>query len=256
MLPKVSIITVVRNNQDGLQKTLENLTGLDYPAVELVVVDGASTDGTLGVVEKFADRMAYWVSEPDNGLYDAMNKGILAATGDYLWFVNAGDTVLRTDCLSEIFSDKGDCAAREKYADIYFGETVVADPDGNILGLRKKKLPARLSPASLRKGLVVCHQSFIVRRMIAPLYDTSLRYVSDIDWVIRCLQNAKSVVNANMVLSCFETGGISTRHRKEGLRERWKVMRRYYGLLATLIAHMGFCLDSLKPDYRKFNSDL
>ncbi len=167
---KVSVITVVWNGAAELEKTLSNLTALECSAaeLELVVIDGGSTDGTREVMERFGNRIAYGVSEPDGGLYDAMNKGIRAATGDYLWFVNAGDTVWERDALTRIFG-----AGLPTGADIYYGETLVTDEAGRPLGLRKKPLPHRgLTWRSLERGMVVCHQSFLVRRAIAPLYDT------------------------------------------------------------------------------------
>lgn len=235
---KVSVITVVWNAAEDLERTLANLSALDRSAAELevVVIDGGSTDGTTAVMERYGDLISYGVSEPDRGLYDAMNKGIRAATGDYLWFVNAGDTVFAPDVLTRIFGDGA------PLADVYYGETVVADPDGRVLGLRKKRLPKRgLTWRSLRRGMVVCHQSFIVRRGIAPLYDTErYRLAADIDWVIGCLKRARSVADTGLILSCFTTGGVSTRRRRASLGERWDIMVRHYGLLRTLWAHAGF----------------
>lgn len=235
---KVSVITVVWNAAAELERTLANLSALDRSAAELevVVIDGGSTDGTAAVMKRYGDLISYGVSEPDGGLYDAMNKGIRAATGDYLWFVNAGDTVFAPDVLVHIFGDGA------PLADVYYGETVVADPDGRVLGLRKKRLPrGGLTWRSLRRGMVVCHQSFIVRREIAPLYDTErYRLAADIDWVIGCLKRARSVVDTGLILSCFTTGGVSTRRRRASLRERWDIMVRHYGLLRTLWAHAGF----------------
>lgn len=258
---KISIITVVRNAPQDLERTLANLTALDTSAaaVELVVIDGASTDRTPEVIERYADRISYRVSEPDGGLYDAMNKGIRAATGDYLWFVNAGDTVYSTDTLTLIFGGSGfsevtsagagasvpELSASGALADIYYGETVVVSASGEPLGLRKKRLPhGGLTWRSLEWGMVVCHQSFIVRRAIAPLYDTgNYRLAADIDWVIACLKAAREVRYTGLILSCFTTGGISTRRRKASWRERWRIMRHYYGLPRTLWAHVRFVWD-------------
>lgn len=252
---KVSVITVVWNGAADLEKTLSNLTALDESAaaLELVVIDGGSTDGTQEVMERFRDRIAYGVSEPDKGLYDAMNKGIRAATGDYLWFVNAGDTVYEQDALTRIFGGSLPTAA-----DVYYGETLMLDAAGQPIGLRKKSLPrGGLTWRSLERGMVVCHQSFIVRREIAPLYDTErYRLAADIDWVIVCLQRASSVVDTGFILSCFAPGGVSTRRRRASWRERWTIMQRRYGLWRTVRAHMGFVWsaswDKLlrRPDFR------
>lgn len=257
MKPKVSIITVVRNAPQQLDKTLENLTGLQPGAaeIELILIDGASDDPTLRVIERYRDRLSIVVSEPDNGLYDAMNKGIEKATGDYLWFINAGDTVYRPDILDLIF-------AQEPHGDVYFGETLVTDPTTErVLGFRQKHLPAALDWKSLRRGMVVCHQSFIVKKSLAPLYDTDrYRLAADIDWVIRCLRNARDVRNTHQVLSCFALGGISTKHRKESLRERWRIMREHYGYFPTLWAHTRLAGESFiravngSPAYRPLSS--
>lgn len=233
-MPRISIITVVRNAAAELDATLTNVAAV--PDAEIIVIDGASTDNTPEVVKKH--RVDYFVSEADSGLYDAMNKGLLAATGDYVWFVNAGDKVHTLPHLGN--------------ADIYFGETLITKPDGTPLGLRSKKLPEKLTWKSLERGMVVCHQSFIVRREIAPPYDLQYRYVSDIDWVIKCLKRARSVENSHATLSEFAEGGISTRQRKASLRERWTVMRKHYGLFTTMIAHIQFVLE--KPFTKHYRS--
>lgn len=252
---KVSVITVVWNAAAELERTLANLSALDRSAAELeiVVIDGGSTDGTTAVMERYGELISYGVSEPDGGLYDAMNKGIRAATGDYLWFVNAGDTVFEANVLTHIFGDGA------PLADVYYGETLVVTPEGEALGLRRKRLPkGGLTWRSLERGMVVCHQSFIVRRQIAPLYDTE-RYglAADIDWVIECLKRAFSVADTGLILSCFTTGGVSTRRRRASWRERWNIMVRHYGLLRTLWAHAGFAWGMLwdkalgRPRYRR-----
>lgn len=232
MYPKVSIIIVCRNAAHDLGKTLRAVVGMGYPSTELVVIDGLSTDDTPKVIERFRGNISYFVSERDTGLYDAMNKGIQASTGDYLWFVNAGDEPFESDTLATVFSDG------EPLADIYFGQAMIVDQCGEPLGLRRKPLPEVLTWLSLRRGMVVCHQSFIVRRAIAPQYDLKWRYVADIDWVIECLKLSKDIRNTHIVLSKFAVGGISTRHRRASLMERFAVMRKHYGLRVTIWEHL------------------
>ena len=103
MLPRVSIITVVYNAAADLRLTLENLLQIKYENLELIVVDGGSTDGTRTVIEEFSLHIAHWVSEPDDGIYDAMNKGLRMSSGDYVWFVNAGDYAYDSHVLENIF---------------------------------------------------------------------------------------------------------------------------------------------------------
>lgn len=231
-MPRISIITVVRNAPAELDATLASVTTV--PDAEIIVIDGASTDSTPEIVKKY--KVDYFVSEPDKGLYDAMNKGLRAATGDYVWFINAGDKVHTVPKIVD--------------ADIYFGETSITTADGTPLGLRSKRLPDKLTWKSLKRGMVVCHQSFIVRREIAPMYDLQYRYVADIDWVVECLKRAKTIENTHQTLSVFAEGGISTRNRKASLRERWQVMRKQYGLTATIIAHIRFIIE--QPFRKKY----
>lgn len=239
MLPKISIITVVRNDPKGLELTLSNLTQLDYPNLELVVVDGASADSTPRVAESFSAHIAHYISEPDSGLYDAMNKGLRLATGQYVWFINAGDRALSGDRLVEAMTTDA------PLCDVYFGEAVVVSETGKRLGLRRKKLPTKLTWQSMKGGMVVCHQSFIVKRAIAPLYDLKYRYAADIEWQIECLKVARTTRVVEAPLCEFSTGGLSSQKHRESLVERWRIMRTHYGLLSTVVSHIKFCFDAI-----------
>ncbi len=243
--PKISIVTVTRNAAEALRTTLENIARSDYPNLEVVVIDGASTDRTAEVVAAHAEWVDVFVSEPDDGIYDAMNKGMSCVTGDYLWFINAGDRIHGPESITRIFDD-GPVGA-----DIYYGETLIRSENGEELGLRKKKLPDKMTWKSFRRGMVVCHQSILVRRSIAPEYNLKYRYSSDVEWVIAVLQRAKTIVNTRTILSEFVLGGASTTHRKESLRERYNIMKHYFGTIPTLWAHVRFVFDALNPDYRK-----
>ena len=243
--PKISIVTVTWNAAQALRETLQNIARSDYPNLEVVVIDGASTDRTAEVVKEYADRVDYFVSEPDGGIYDAMNKGLRAASGEYVWYINAGDRIHGPESITRIFN------GRPADADIYYGETLIRSERGEELGLRKKKLPERMTWRSFRRGMVVCHQSILVRRAIAPKYDLRYRYAADIEWVLESLKRAERIVNTHTILSEFIEGGASTVHRRESLRERYDIMRRRFGTLPTLLAHIGFLFDALKPAYRK-----
>lgn len=243
--PKVSIITVTYNAAQELCRTLENISAVDYPNLEVVVIDGASTDSTPEVVEKFRNIISYYASEPDRGIYDAMNKGIEASTGDYFWFINAGDLIHDPGVLSKIFSNN------HAPADIYYGDTLIRSETGRVMGLRRKKLPAKLSARSFRRGMTVCHQSIIVSRRVAPLYDLHYHYAADIEWVLTSLERSAAIVNTGAILSEFFEGGTSSKKRRESLRERFSIMRRHYGLLPTILSHAGFVFDLFGPKYRK-----
>lgn len=237
-LPLVSIITVVYNNRAELAVTMDSISAQTYPNVEYIIVDGGSTDGTVELIKQRADEVSRWVSEPDKGLYDAMNKGQQMATGDFVWFMNSGDLINSPDTLNDIFKAHG------LKDDAYYGETYLIDEAGEILGTRSqlstRKIPAALSWKSFRKGNVISHQSLIVRRSIAATYNLKYPAAADIDWEITSLKQAKSVVNTGGVVSRFLVGGFSNSHKVSSWQERWAIMQRHYGLLQTVAYHIYF----------------
>lgn len=243
--PKVSIITVVYNAADALSKTIESVSGLKYPHVEYIIVDGNSTDGTKSVIEQNYLSITQWVSEPDKGIYDAMNKGLLMATGEYVWFLNAGDTIFDPYVLQNIF------AGRENYADLYYGETLIKAQNGDIVGLRRKRPSKNLRWTSFRRGMTVCHQSIIVNRSVVPFYDLSYRYSADFDWVIAILRKRISVYNTRRIISVFELGGATTNNHTQSLKERFSIMKKYYGLTTTILSHIAFCFNVFTPKTRR-----
>ena len=229
--PLISIITVVYNSGDLLKKTIESIRNQKYPRIEYIVVDGASTDHTVDVIKSGLDVVTRWISEPDKGLYDAMNKGMDMAEGDYFWFINAGDEIYNETILSDIFSSKGD------QSDIYYGETMIIDRERKEIGMRRLKAPENLSWKDLINGMVVCHQSFIVRRGIAPHYDLNYKIAADYAWMLQSLKNAGSITNTKMILSRFLEGGLNKEHIPRALTERFRIMARHYGTLKVLFMH-------------------
>ncbi len=249
-LPKISIITVVYNAAEALAKTIDSVRELKYPNIEYVIVDGGSKDGTKKVIEENYLDITQWISEPDKGIYDAMNKGMALATGDYIWFLNAGDIAFDEYVLDTIF------LGSEKFFDLYYGDTLVVSQEGGILGLRSKKPPKMLRWKSFRRGMTVCHQSIIVRRSVVPKYNLKYRYSSDVDWVINTLKGGITVSNTHSIISVFEDGGATTTNRWKSLKERWVVMRTHYGLFSTILSHLAFCLNIFKKRYRVYNNRL
>jgi glycosyltransferase involved in cell wall biosynthesis len=231
----VSIITVVFNAREDLKATMESVFAQTYPGIEYVVVDGASTDGTVDLIEAHADRIHTWVSEPDKGLYDAMSKAIQLATGDFLWFVNAGDLIYRPDTLENIMK------AALPDTDVLFGEVMIVDENGRELGTRSarttRKLPQRLTWKSMRYGMVVCHQGFLARRSLAEPYQEG-NWVADLDWVIRILKKSRRNTFVPGILASFQEGGVSTQKRKASLKDRYRVLQEHFGWLPNLLAHV------------------
>jgi glycosyltransferase involved in cell wall biosynthesis len=239
--PVVSIITVVYNGKELLEKTIHSIVNQSFKSIEYIVIDGKSTDGTLDVIKKNEAHINYWVSEPDKGIYDAMNKAMHHAKGTYIWFLNAGDLIESSETLTKIFSSSPD-------ADIIYGETNMINSHGEILGTRStlttRKLPIQMNWKDMKKGMVVSHQSILVKKSIAPEYDLKYRCSSDIDWVIKSLKRSHKIMNANMILSRYLIGGFSAKNLKKSLMERFLIYMNHYGLFDTLKVHIGIAINA------------
>jgi len=233
-----SIITVTYNASQWLERTIQSVISQSYSNIEYLIIDGNSTDGTLDIIKKYRPWIAHCVSEPDNGLYDAMNKGLKLATGDYVWFLNAGDTIFSENTVQRIV----DTVGSENLPDIVYGETQIVDSLGDSLAMRRLKAPEVLSWKSFRMGMMVCHQSFLVKRAIAEPYDLHYRFTADYDWCIRCMKKADAIFNTHLIVSRFLEAGLSAANRKESLKERYRIMCENYGKLPTQIRHLWFAL--------------
>lgn len=227
MQPRLSIITVTYNAAKFLEPTIASIAEQTYPHIEYVVVDGGSTDGTVDIIKKYPQVVTQWVSEKDNGLYDAMNKGLQMATGDYIMVLNAGDLLDDSAIIENIFSQcKGE--------DVLYGDTKIIDTQYQYVGMRHFTPPEHLTWLSFKQGMVVCHQSIISKKEITPAYNLNYKIAADIDWAIRLLKNAKNSKNIHLVVTQFMQDGVSTQHRWAGVRERFRVMVNYFGLFTTL----------------------
>ena len=233
--PKVSIITVVFNGESTLESTIQSVDNQTYKNIEYIIVDGGSKDSTVSIIKEHENVVTHWVSEPDNGIYDAMNKGIDLATGQYLWFINSGDEIAEPTTL-------GVALCIQQDADIYYGETVMIDSDCKEIGDRRLKTPHRLTSESFKKGMLVSHQSFIVKKELVDHYNLTYKYSADFEWCLKAILKAKSIVNTHLVLSKFLDGGFTKQNIVPGLKERFKIMVKYYGLFSTLYHHVFIAL--------------
>ena len=230
--PLISIITVVYNAKDALEHTIKSILSQTNQSYEYIVIDGGSTDGTVDVIKKHEQHIAYWISEKDKGLYDAMNKALRVAKGKYVWFMNAGDLIYDNEVIEHL---------QKLYApdvDVFYGETVMIDAAGTILGDRRLKAPENLSYKSLAMGMVVCHQSFIAKRECCDYYNTDFKIAADIEWMINTLKKSKKIVNTHQYITRFKDDGLSKKNIKRSLTERFKIMIHHYGFITTLFNHV------------------
>lgn len=187
------------------------------------------------------------VSEKDRGLYDAMNKGIQKATGDYLVFLNAGDIFPSPDTLELVASSVGD---GEELPGVLYGNTDIVDDEGHFLRHRRLQPPERLTWRSFRQGMLVCHQAFYARTDLAKAnpYNMQYRFSADVDWCIRVMKAAERqglpLRNVEAVVVNYLDGGMTVKNHRASLRERFRLMRHHYGLLPTLAMHAWFVLRS------------
>ncbi|MGN1246316.1 MAG: glycosyltransferase family 2 protein [Muribaculaceae bacterium] len=242
--PLFSIITITYNAEEVLRPTLTSVRGQAFSDFEHIIIDGASRDNTLSVARKYGVEGIKIFSEPDRGLYDAMNKGIARATGRYLIFLNAGDSFAATNALERL------AAAAKTNPDVIYGQTQLVDAERIVVGMRHLTAPTKLSADSFKHGMLVCHQAFVARREMVPQYDLSYRFSADYDWCIRCLKLSKSnVYVGDAPLISYLTDGLTDRNRNASLRERFHIMCIYYGTFPTILRHIGFALRHAK---RKF----
>jgi glycosyltransferase involved in cell wall biosynthesis len=240
-MKKLSVITITWNAAATLERTLRSVREQSWPHIEHLIIDGGSDDGTLELIGRFAHEQLRWVSEPDRGLYDAMNKGAAMAKGDYLCFLNAGDTFFAADTVEKMMLTFEDASA----PDILYGETAIVDDAGTFLHMRRLKAPEKLNWKSFRQGMVVCHQAFIVKRELFEPYNLAYRFSSDFDWSIRMMKKATSIHNTRLTLINYLNEGMTTRNRKASLKERYRIMARHYGHLSTFLHHLWFVVRAL-----------
>ena len=167
MKPTLSVITVVYNNAPDIGRTLQSVLGQTYGAIEYIVIDGASDDGTLAVIEQHRHQIAKLISEKDRGIYDAMNKGLALATGNYVIFMNSGDEFYDNHTVEKVFATAED-------ADIYYGETEMIDTQRRSLGQRRHKAPEKFTWRSFRYGMSISHQAIYIKRDLTESYDSDL----------------------------------------------------------------------------------
>lgn len=250
-----SVITITYNAAPVLQRTLDSVARQTYEGVEHIIVDGASKDETVAMAEKYKEQSdqadngheVRILSEPDKGLYDAMNKGLRLATGDYIVYMNAGDIFALPKTLA-MAAHAAETAADGQMPAVLYGDTDIVDGEGRFLRHRKLHPTGKLTWRSFRHGMLVCHQSFYARLNIAreTPYDTHFRYSADVDWCIRIMKKAAErgqlLVRIPAVTTRYMEEGQTTLHHKASLHERFEVMRRHYGLLTTVAMHAWFVL--------------
>ncbi|MBU3856413.1 glycosyltransferase family 2 protein [Bacteroides gallinaceum] len=239
--PKFSIITVTYNAGATLEDTIQSVITQTYRNLEYIIIDGGSKDRTLEIIEQYRPHIHKVICEPDKGLYDAMNKGIKQATGDYICFLNAGDELHEDDTLLLMVHS----ITESTLPDVLYGETAIVDEEGHFVRMRRLSAPEHLTWKSFKSGMLVCHQAFFARRDLAEPFDLRYRFSADFDWCIRIMKKSQTLHNTHLTLIDYLNEGMTTRNHKASLKERFRIMCKYYGYIPTVLRHLGFAVRAI-----------
>lgn len=265
---KITVATVTWNPGALLATTLTSVAQQDYPLVEHIIVDGNSTDDTLPLLHRYQEANTLQptpheiqiLSEPDRGLYDAMNKAIGMATGHYILFLNAGDKFHSPTVLTDIAARTASAVPTTTDNDdpsvflpaVVYGNTNIVDREGKFMHRRRLQPPANLTWQSFRRGMLVCHQAFFAQTALARqnLYNLNYRFSADFDWCIRIMREADrrnlALINADIIVADYLNEGMTTHNHRKSLLERLRIMARHYGWARTIAQHICFVFRSLK----------
>ena len=255
LYPTFTIATVTWNAGHTIGRTIASVEAQTYAAVEHLIIDGCSTDGTMQEVQRYVERCTdtnsahtiRLIREPDNGLYDAMNKAITQAKGDYIVFLNAGDKLHDDTTLEQVAAIIRKTPQPRRPAVVY-GETDLVDDEGRFIRHRRLRAPEHLTARSFLAGMLVCHQSFYVRTDMAQQepYNLHYRFSADYDWCIRLMRCAErrglGLVNTHLILTDYLSEGMTTRNHRASLKERLRLMAHHYGWPAAIGAHLWFVI--------------
>jgi glycosyltransferase involved in cell wall biosynthesis len=240
--PVISVVTVVFNAKDLIELTIQSVLSQTYKNIDYIIIDGGSKDGTVDIIKKYDNRINYWISESDSGIYDAMNKGISHAKGDYIYFLNAGDTIYSNTTMGDIFKDSYD-------ADVYYGKTCLINIDGSIR--KTTKIPEKLTWKKMWKGMLISHQSIVFKRSIIENYNQHYKYISDYDYIIKCLKRSKTIVNTNQIMSNYLLGGVSERKILPCWQERLQIVKKHYNVIFLILNYFLYVTALVKLKVKK-----
>jgi glycosyltransferase family 2 len=219
-IPLISIITVSYNAVKTIEETILSVLNQTYHNIEYIIIDGGSTDGTIDIIKKYQDRISYWVSEPDKGIYDAMNKGTLKASGEWLNFMNAGDTFYDEQVLEKVFKDKD-----WSNTDVIYGDVIIKYS-------KKEELKKVWPLTQLEKGMPFCHQSSFIKTTLQKQYsfNTNYKICSDYEFFYTLYKKGYRFKYTDIIIAKFLYGGLSSDAIFNLLVENWIIGKKNYKL--------------------------
>lgn len=222
---KISVITINYNDKEGLRKTVESVVNQTWQDFEFIIIDGGSTDGGKELIQQYESSIDYWVSESDKGAYHAMNKGIRAAKGDFVLFLNSGDILHKNNVLEKVI------ASINNDFGIFYGDVIIKKPNSE----RHKKYPKVLSFSYFYTG-ALCHQSCFIKRSLFEehfYYNEDYKIYADGEFFIYtiCHQNVP-YKHLDLIISDYDFTGISSNPKYSNIHdiERMQTIHKYFPL--------------------------
>jgi glycosyltransferase involved in cell wall biosynthesis len=213
MYPKISIVTVVYNDVNHIEATINSVLNQTYKNIEYCILDGGSFDGTLEIVNKYTKRINNFVSEKDDGIYDAMNKGIYLSSGDYILFLNSGDEFVNYDIIEQL----ANYILSNNSVDVLYGDVKVYKTTHDFMYLRKSK-----DISNIKRDMVASHQSCLIKRELhlKENYDLKYKLASDYNFILKIFLNGATILRIPLAIAIITDGGVSDLNRKNVFREK------------------------------------
>lgn len=205
--PKISIITVSYNAVITIEQAILSVINQTYSNIEYIIIDGKSTDGTADIIKKYEKKISYWVSEPDEGIYDAMNKGIVKATGDYIYFLGADDELFKSNCIENIIN----IINLQENVDVFYGNIMMID---RRFGLQKC-CGYEVSKKEILNGHMIPHQGMFTSRQLMKkfLFDIKYKIAADFDFMVRCMEKDVTMKYINQIIAYYDVNGSSSQDK-------------------------------------------
>jgi len=240
--PEVSVITVCLNSSKSIEKTIRSVINQTYENLEYIVIDGGSDDGTLEILNSYDTCIDHWISEPDEGIYDAMNKGVELASGDYLIFMNSGDCFNDNYIVTRVMEECGKVDRNLDTVSLIYGNALVINEE---LGIGYKKKKERFNIKDFYSGQPICHQAVFFRKNLfneVGIYNKNLKLLGDYEWFIRFFNNKKKYITRFIDIDIvrFQMDGLSIKLFDKAFIERKKIVKQYFPPFHFFIQNLSY----------------
>jgi glycosyltransferase involved in cell wall biosynthesis len=223
-LPLVTIITVTYNSRSSLKQAFDSVVNQSYEKIEFIVIDGGSTDGTIDLIKEYSYKITYWVSEPDQGIYNAMNKGIDKANGDLVYFLNSDDYLYDSSVVEDIVKIYG----QANKPDAIYGPVLIYNKKSGVIGRSDKKF----EPKYVQKGRVICHQGIFMKRelLVKHKFNEQYKIVADYELQVKCLIQKCRFLHVDKVIAYYSNDGFSSQleSKRRRIIEKMDVIKEHF----------------------------